>query len=144
MRTTGRDSRSTWSKRRRTGRRNSRSKCGSTDVVAPIGGAPSGERLRFKDFLFQRLASGRCRSKVVLAWADGRQFVGEADGVTSQAGELRCSAHACVQAPEGPAAPRLALAQFRGQTRLPLATPPGRLHHAPLASDGSSAHTGTI
>jgi len=69
-------------------------------VVAPIGGAPSGERLRFKDFLFQRLASGRCRSKVVLGWADGRQFVGEADGVTSQAGELRCSAHACVQALE--------------------------------------------
>src|SRR2546425_4027348 len=47
---------------------------------SPIGGAPSGERLRFKDFLFHRLASGRCRSKVVLAWADGRQFVGEADG----------------------------------------------------------------
>src|SRR2546426_12174141 len=89
MRTTGRDSRSTWSKRRRTRRRNSRSKCGSTDVVAPIGGAPSGERLRFKDFLFQRLASGRCRSKVVLAWADGRQFVGEADGVTSRSEERR-------------------------------------------------------
>src|SRR3989441_4944896 len=98
MRTTACDSRWTWSRRRRTRPRNSRSKCGSTDVVAPIGGAPSGERLRFKDFLFQRLASGRCRSKVVLAWADGRQFVGEADGVTSQAGELRCSAHACGQA----------------------------------------------
>src|SRR3989442_5558169 len=100
MRTTGRDSRSTSSKRPRTRRRNSRSKCGSTDVVSPIGGAPSGERLRFKDFLFQRLASGRCRSKVVLPWAGGRQFVGEADGVTPQAGDLRCSAHAFVQALE--------------------------------------------
>jgi len=67
-------------------------------MAMPIGDPPSRERLRFKDFLFQRLASGRCRSKVVLSGADGRQFVGEADGVTSETGELRCSAHACVQA----------------------------------------------
>jgi hypothetical protein len=67
-------------------------------MEAPIGDAPSGQRLRFNDFLFQRLASGRCRSKVVLSGADGRQFVGEADGVTSETGALRCSAHACVQA----------------------------------------------
>src|SRR2546422_10635848 len=94
--------------RRWTRLRNSRSMCGSTYLVAPIGCAPIGERLRFKDFLFQRLASGRCRSKVVLAWADGRQFVGEADGVTSQAGELRCSAHACVQALERVVQPEMA------------------------------------
>src|SRR2546425_10689322 len=55
------------------------------------GGA---ERLRFQDFAFQRLASGRCRAKVVLAAADGRQFSGEAEGVISQAGELRCCADA--------------------------------------------------
>src|SRR2546425_5975188 len=34
------------------------------------GGA---ERLRFQDFAFQRLASGRCRAKVVLSSADGRR-----------------------------------------------------------------------
>ena len=53
-----------------------------------------GERLRFEDFAFERLASGRCRAKVVLTWADGRQFMGEAEGVISQAGELRCCAQA--------------------------------------------------
>src|SRR5437762_7015843 len=53
-----------------------------------------GERLRFEDFAFERLANGRCRAKVVLTWADGRQFVGEAEGVISQAGELRCCAEA--------------------------------------------------
>src|SRR2546425_1799736 len=83
---------------------------------SPIGGAPSGERLRFKDFLFQRLASGRCRSKVVLAWADGRQFVGEADGVTSQAGELRFSAHARVQALVRVVQPESVVELFGGKT----------------------------
>ena len=56
------------------------------------------ERLRFPEFTFQRLPNGRCRAKVVLTWSDGREFVGESDGVTSQAGELRCSAVAAVQA----------------------------------------------
>jgi hypothetical protein len=56
------------------------------------------ERLRFQEFTFQRLPNGRCRAKVVLTWSDGREFVGESDGVTSQAGELRCSAVAAVQA----------------------------------------------
>lgn len=56
------------------------------------------ERLRFQAFTFQRLPNGRCRAKVVLSWSDGREFVGESDGVTSQAGELRCSALAAVQA----------------------------------------------
>ncbi len=52
------------------------------------------ERLRFQDFAFERLPSGRCSAKVVLSWADGRQFTGESDGVISQAGELRCCAEA--------------------------------------------------
>ena len=71
------------------------------------GGGPSEQRLRFKDFEFQRLASGRCRAKVVLAWADGRQFQGESDGVISQAGELRCCAEATVRALERVVQPKL-------------------------------------
>jgi hypothetical protein len=67
------------------------------------------DRLRFQDFSFQRLASGRCRAKVVLAWVDGRRFEGESDGVTSQAGELRCSAVAAVQALEQAVEPRVEL-----------------------------------
>ncbi len=66
-----------------------------------------GERLRFQDFAFQRLASGRCRAKVVLAWADGRQFTGESEGVISQAGELRCCAAATVRALERVVQPKL-------------------------------------
>lgn len=67
------------------------------------------ERLRFEEFAFQRLPNGRCRAKVVLTWADGRRFEGESDGVTSQAGELRCCAAAAVQALERAVQPALAL-----------------------------------
>ena len=67
------------------------------------------ERLKFREFTFQRLASGRCRARVVLSWADGREFTGESDGVASQAGELRCSAAAAVQALVQAVEPRLAL-----------------------------------
>lgn len=54
------------------------------------------ERLKFDEFGFQRLANGRCRARVVLSYSDGRKFVGESEGVTSQAGELRCAASAAV------------------------------------------------
>jgi hypothetical protein len=45
----------------------------------------------------------------VLTWSDGRQFVGESEGVISQAGELRCSAEAAVRALERVVQPQLAL-----------------------------------
>src|SRR2546430_8465582 len=70
-------------------------------------GVSETERLRFQDFAFERLASGRCRAKVVLSWADGRQFTGESDGVISQAGELRCCAEATVRALERVVQPKL-------------------------------------
>lgn len=59
---------------------------------------PHGERLRFQEFAFERLPNGRCRSRVILSWSDGRRFTGESEGVTSQAGELRCAAVAAVGA----------------------------------------------
>lgn len=55
------------------------------------------QRLRFAEFAIERLANGRCRARVVLTAADA-QYVGEAEGLTSQAGELRCAAQACVEA----------------------------------------------
>jgi len=66
----------------------------------PNGGSPSGttERLRFQEFTFQRLPNGRCRAKVQLGRAGATPFSGQADGVTSPAGELRCSAEAAVNA----------------------------------------------
>src|SRR5438445_13234190 len=69
-------------------------------MAAPMEMGSVAERLRFKDFAFQRLTSGRCHARVVLGWSDGRQFVGESHGVTSQTGELRCCAAAAVQALE--------------------------------------------
>jgi hypothetical protein len=56
------------------------------------------ERLRFQTIALDRLADGSCRARIQLSWADGREFVGEAQGMSSQAGELRCSAEATVQA----------------------------------------------
>jgi hypothetical protein len=43
----------------------------------------------------------------VLGWADGRRFEAETDGVTSQAGELRCSAAAAVEALEAAVEPKV-------------------------------------
>lgn len=65
------------------------------------------ERLKFHDFVFQRLPNGRCRAKVVLTWSDGREFVGQSDGITSVAGELRCSAVAAAHALERAVEPKL-------------------------------------
>jgi hypothetical protein len=78
-------------------------------VVAHDGGGSQLERLRFQEFKLDKLPSGRCRARVVLTWSDGRQFVGESEGVISQAGELRCSAEAAVRALERVVQPQLAL-----------------------------------
>ncbi len=59
------------------------------------------ERLRFLDFEFSRLPDGRFRSRVVLERHEGESFVGSAEGLGSQAGELRCAAQAATVALQG-------------------------------------------
>ncbi len=59
---------------------------------------PLSERLRFAEFVLDRLPNGRCRAKVGLTWRDSEAFTGESEGLASQAGELRCAAQACVDA----------------------------------------------
>jgi hypothetical protein len=59
---------------------------------------PLSERLRFAEFVIDRLPNGRCRARVGLTWKDSEQFAGANEGLGSQAGELRCSAQACVDA----------------------------------------------
>jgi hypothetical protein len=54
------------------------------------------DRLRFAEFTLDRLASGRCRARVLLTLQDSDGFEGESEGLASQAGELRCAAEACV------------------------------------------------
>lgn len=55
-------------------------------------------RLRFAEFRLERLPSGRCSASVLLTGPTGARYVGTADGLSSQAGELRCAAQACVSA----------------------------------------------
>jgi hypothetical protein len=62
--------------------------------------SPARERLKFVEFEFATLASGRCRSRVVLEWREGVSFEGSAEGIGSQTGELRCAAEATVEALE--------------------------------------------
>ncbi len=59
---------------------------------------PLSERLRFAEFVLDRLPNGRCRAKVSLTWRDSEAFSGDSEGLASQAGELRCAAMACVNA----------------------------------------------
>jgi hypothetical protein len=54
------------------------------------------DRLKFAEFSLDRLASGRCRARVILRWQDADEYDGESEGLASQAGELRCAAEACV------------------------------------------------
>lgn len=56
------------------------------------------DRLRFSEFVLDRLPNGRCRARVVLGWQDGTEYPGEAEGLASSSGELRCAADACVMA----------------------------------------------
>lgn len=59
---------------------------------------PLNERLRFAEFVLDRLPNGRCRARVGLTWKESEQFSGDNEGLCSQAGELRCAAQACVEA----------------------------------------------
>ena len=56
------------------------------------------DRVKFAEFAMDRLPNGRCRARVVLTWIGDQDHVGEAEGLGSQAGELRCAAEACVTA----------------------------------------------
>jgi hypothetical protein len=58
------------------------------------------ERLRFAEFNLDRLPNGRCRARVCLTWRNTEKFTGESEGLSSQSGELRCAAQACVNALE--------------------------------------------
>ena len=56
------------------------------------------DRLTFKEFVLERLPGTRCRSKVVLSLSEDATWQGEAEGLASQAGELRTAADASVAA----------------------------------------------
>jgi hypothetical protein len=62
--------------------------------------APFQERLRFAEFVLDRLPNGRCRARVVLTWKETERYEGQCEGLASQNGELRCAADATVQALE--------------------------------------------
>lgn len=68
----------------------------------PLGGADRArrERLRFVGFAFDRLPNSRCRAEVALELGPGERWVGTAEGLASDAGELRCAAEAALRAIE--------------------------------------------
>lgn len=59
---------------------------------------PSQQRVRFLDFSFETLPDARCRANVVLERPGGGTYEGAADGMATQAGELRCAAEATARA----------------------------------------------
>jgi hypothetical protein len=86
--------------RSRGGRTSASESASSSPGTAPEGGAPplNHERLRFAEFVLDRLSNGRCRVRVGLTWRESEQFAGACEGLASEAGELRCAAQACVAA----------------------------------------------
>ncbi len=68
---------------------------------------PPGGRVRFLEFSFEKLPDARCRAAVVLERPEGDTYRGVADGVATQAGELRCAAEATARALQGIAGDRM-------------------------------------
>jgi len=66
--------------------------------MEPSSPATPRERPRFNRFRMERLANGRCRAQVTLVWQEQGRFQGDAEGVSSPSGELRCAAQACLNA----------------------------------------------
>ncbi|MDH4043318.1 MAG: hypothetical protein OEY20_11350 [Gemmatimonadota bacterium] len=61
------------------------------------------ERLRFVDFQFTTSPNGRCRAEVTLGFGADARWMGSAEGLASDAGEMRCSAEATLHAIEASA-----------------------------------------
>ncbi len=68
---------------------------------------PSEQRVRFLRFSFEKLPDARCRANVVLERPEGGTCEGAADGMATQAGELRCAAEATARALQEVAGDRL-------------------------------------
>ena len=61
------------------------------------------ERLRFVDFQFATEPNGRCHAEVTLAHGTDVRWRGTAEGLASDAGEMRCAAEATLKAIEASA-----------------------------------------
>jgi hypothetical protein len=69
-----------------------------TDVADAALGRST--RLRFVDFQFTTEANGQCRAQVGLELDPGERWTGIAEGLASDAGEMRCAAEATLRAIE--------------------------------------------
>lgn len=61
------------------------------------------ERLRFVDFQFNTEPNGHCRADVTLGFGAEARWMGTAEGMGSDAGEMRCAAEATLHAIEAAA-----------------------------------------
>ena len=66
-------------------------------VDSPLGRAT---RLRFVEFDFTTEPNGRCQARVGLELNPGERWLGAAEGLASDAGEMRCAAEATLRAIE--------------------------------------------
>ncbi|MBS1241479.1 MAG: hypothetical protein H6R40_906 [Gemmatimonadetes bacterium] len=64
----------------------------------PSSAQASRDRPRFSRFRLDRLPNGRCRARVTLSWSERGRVTGDAEGMASPSGELRCAVQACLQA----------------------------------------------
>lgn len=73
---------------------------GVNNPAVPAPGGARRERLRFAGFQFDRMPDGHCRAHVTLEQTPGVPIEGDASGLGSDAGALRCAAEATLQAIE--------------------------------------------
>lgn len=69
-----------------------------SDAGVPPSPGARRERLRFAGFQFDRMPDGHCRAQVTLEQIAGVPIVGDASGLGSDAGALRCAAEATLHA----------------------------------------------
>ncbi len=58
------------------------------------------DRIGFRGSELEQLPNNRCRTRVVVAWSTGDEFVGAAQGDDTEAGRLKCAVDATARALE--------------------------------------------
>ena len=58
------------------------------------------DRIGFRGCELEQLPNNRCRARVVVAWLEGEEFAGAAQGEDTEAGRLKCAVDATARALE--------------------------------------------
>ena len=63
-------------------------------------GSEVSDRIGFRGSELEQLPNNRCRTRVIVAWSTGDEFVGAAQGDDTEAGRLKCAVDATARALE--------------------------------------------